>query len=178
MNTKEIFIAINNAFTELINTLSLFSNDELNVVPFEGSWTPGQVVQHVIMSVSGFAALLTGPVEDTTRQPDMYVENLRAAFLNFDIKMQSPDFILPPAIDYNKKELLHTLEELRTELNQFNQSLDMTKTCMGFELPVMGYLTRTEAATFILVHIQRHIHQLKNIYQKINNLKQPKNEIH
>jgi hypothetical protein len=166
MDVKETFLTINDTLTDMINTLSLFSEDEINTIPFEGSWTPGQVAQHVIMSDSGFATLLKGPVKETDRQPDQFVNDLKAAFLNFDIKMQSPDFILPPAIDYKKEELLHNLEEIRTRLNQFDQTSDMTKTCTGMELPVLGYLTRWEATTFIIVHTKRHIYQLGNLYIK------------
>ncbi len=42
----------------------------------------------------------------------------------------------------------------------------MAKTCTGMELPVMGYLTRIEVTTFIIVHTKRHVHQLGNIYIK------------
>jgi len=166
MDTKLIFTEIDNVLADMIKTLSLFSEDEINTIPFEGSWTPGQVAQHIIMSDSGFANLLNGPVKDTDRQPDEHVEQLKAIFLNFDIKMKSPDFILPPAIDYKKEELLANLGEIKNQLSQFDQTNDMTKTCLGMELPTMGYLTRWEAATFIIVHTKRHVHQLGNIYIK------------
>jgi len=166
MDTKQTFAEINSVLTDMIKTLSLFTEEEINSIPFEGSWTPGQVAQHVILSDSGFASLLSGPVTDTDRQPDQHVEQLKAIFLNFDIKMKSPDFILPPAINYKKEELLANLEQIKNQLNQFDQTSDMTKTCTGMELPVMGYLTRIEATTFIIVHTKRHVHQLGNIYIK------------
>lgn len=166
MDTKLIFTEIDNVLADMIKTLSLFTEAEINTIPFEGSWTPGQVAQHIILSDSGFASLLSGPVKDTDRQPDQHVEQLKAIFLNFDIKLKSPDFILPPAIDYKKEELLTNLEQIRNQLNQFDQSSDMTKTCTGMEMPVLGYLTRIEAATFVIVHTKRHVHQLGNIYIK------------
>jgi len=166
MDTKLIFTEIDNALADMIKILSLFSEEEINTAPFEGSWTPGQVARHIIMSDSGFANLLNGHVKDTNRNPDLHVEQLKSIFLNFEIKLKSPDFILPPAIDYNKEELLHNLGEIRNQLSRFDQTSDMTKTCLGMELPTMGYLTRREAATFILVHTKRHVHQLGNIYIK------------
>ena len=148
--------------------LSSFYDEHINKIPFDGSWTPGQVAQHIIMSVSGFVDLMKGPDEETTRQPDAHVANIREAFLNFNIKMHSPDFIIPPAKNYDKEELLLTLDHLKTQLNQIIPVKDMNKTCTGFELPMLGYLTRTELANFIEVHTKRHLHQLKNIYNKIN----------
>jgi hypothetical protein len=167
-DTNKTLAEINKTFEEFMLTLSSFYDEQINKIPFEGSWTPGQVTQHIIMSVSGFVELMGGPDEETIRQPDAYVGNIREAFLNFNIKMQSPDFIIPPAKNYNKAELLLTLDQLKNQLNQLIPVKDMTKTCTAFELPVLGYLTRTELANFIEVHTKRHLHQLKNIYNKIN----------
>ena len=168
--TNKTLIEINKTFEEFMLILSSFYDEQINKVPFEGSWTPGQIVQHIILSVSGFVDLMNGPDQDTTRQPDAHVANIREAFLNFDIKMYSPDFIIPPAKNYNKEELLLTLDQLKTQLNQIIPAKDMTKTCTGFELPMLGYLTRTELANFIEVHTKRHVYQLKNTYNKINHI--------
>ena len=81
--------------------------------------------------------------------------------------MESPDFVRPPKIDYNKQELLHSLQEVKQKLYETLQSQDMTKTCTDFELPQLGHLTRIEAAHFVLAHTQRHIRQLKNIIIKL-----------
>jgi hypothetical protein len=167
MNTTETLAEINKTFEEFMLVLSSFYNEQINEIPFENSWTPGQVVQHIILSVSAFVDLLNGADQQTNRQPDAYVANIRQAFLNFDIKMQSPDFIIPPAKNYNKEELLLTLDQLKIQLNQVVPIKDMTKTCTTFELPVLGYLTRIELINFIEVHTKRHLHQLKNIHSTI-----------
>jgi hypothetical protein len=83
--------------------------------------------------------------------------------------MKSPDFVVPPDTSYNKEELLHSLEDIKAKIKQAIETLDLTKTCLAFELPVYGFLTRLEAVYFILYHTQRHIHQLKNIHQKVIN---------
>ncbi len=168
MNTVEVLAGINETLEDFIETLAAFDDDEFNEIPYEGSWTPGQVGQHVILSVSAFTALLAGPDTETERLPDLHVANLKAAFLNFDIKMQSPDFIIPPAIDYDKQEQLDTLDRLLERLNEIIPDADMSRTCTGMELPMMGHLTRTEVAHFIVYHSTRHIHQLKRILSHIN----------
>lgn len=168
MNTVEVLAALNETLEDFIETLATFDEEELNEIPFDGSWTPGQVAQHIIMSVSGFTELLTGPDTETQRLPDMHVENLKSAFLNFDIKMQSPDFVVPPAKNYNKQEQITELEHLLKRLNEIIHQADMSRTCTGMELPVLGYLTRTEIAHFLLYHTTRHVHQLKKILSYIN----------
>ncbi len=154
-------------FTELLQLISLIDEDKINIVPFEDSWTAGQVAQHIILSAGGFVQLLNGPVKDTARDPEQNVANLRAAFLNFNIKMKSPDFIIPPDKIYQKQELVNTLGDIKTGFLKAIDTLDLTKTCTLFEMPILGYITRAEGIAFTIVHTQRHIHQLKKIYSRI-----------
>lgn len=154
---------------ELMELLSSFKQEQINSIPFEGSWTAGQVTQHIILYISGFIELLAGPVRETLRKPDEQVANLKAAFLNFDIKMKSPDFIIPAIQDYKKDELLSTLDHIKRNLNKAIEAADLTKTFIGFELPVLGFLTGLEIVHFISYHTQRHIHQLKSIRSTLTN---------
>jgi len=170
MNTIEILAALNETLEDFIETLASFDEEEFNEIPFDGSWTPGQVGQHIILSVTFFTDLLAGPDAETDRLPDLHVANLKAAFLNFDIKMQSPDFIIPPAIDYNKQEQLDELKRLQERLNEIIPDADMSLTCTAAKLPTMGYLTRTEIAHFLVYHTARHVRQLKKILSHINSL--------
>jgi hypothetical protein len=114
-------------FTELLQLVSSIDEKQINVVPFEGSWTAGQVAQHVILSAGSFVQLLNGPVKDTARAPEQNVANLRAAFLNFNIKMQSPDFIIPPDEIYRKQELVNTLGDIKTDFLKAIDTLDSHK---------------------------------------------------
>ena len=168
METVKLFDEIDTVVFELIGSLSLFTPEQLNQVPFEGSWTPGQVVQHISMSVDGFSKLIRGNVVKTERNSEQHVETLKGAFLNYDIKMKSPDFLIPLEKHYEKDKLIEKLKSIKRELRAFDVQEDITKTCMDFKLPNMGYLTRSEIAHFIVYHSRRHVHQLKNIYNALN----------
>jgi uncharacterized damage-inducible protein DinB len=154
---------------ELLQLLSSFDQEQINVVPFEGSWTAGQLARHVIKSQAGFAEIMNGPVKDSDRKPDEKAEKIKADFLNFNIKMKSPDFIVPENKTYNKEALLQSLETLKAKITEEMETKDLTQTCLAFELPMLGHLTRLEAVYFVIYHTQRHIHQLKNILRKITN---------
>lgn len=167
MKTQEISKEANEALSGLIMLLSKFDEEQINVVPFEGSWTAGQVVQHMIKANSGFADILKGPVKDTERKPDEVIPQIKNDFLNFKVKMKTPDFLIPEAKNYDKNELVSGLKNIRENVIDATETLDLTKTCTAFELPVYGYLTRQEAVSFITCHTLRHTHQLKNIYQKL-----------
>ncbi len=87
----------------------------INLVPFKGSWTPGQLAQHVIMSDSGFIEMINGPVKDSEREPDQMKAAIERDFLDFNTKMKSPDFVVPPDIYYKKEDLLRSFEDIMRE---------------------------------------------------------------
>jgi hypothetical protein len=167
MDTKATSSETSQTFTELLEILSSIQEEKFNTIPITGSWTAGQLAQHVILSAGGFVQLLNGPVKDTERDPEANIPNLKAMFLDFNTKMKSPDFIVPEDRHYDKQELINTLQEIKAGLLKAIETLDTTKTCTAFELPASGYITRAEGITFAIVHTQRHVHQLKNIRQKV-----------
>jgi len=167
MKNEELAKQADQTLTDLIALVGTIPVEKFNTVPFEGSWTAGQLTQHMVMSNSGFADLLKGQVKDTERAPDAAVEGIKSAFLNFDITMQTPDFIRPEKKNYDKDGLLEALSGIKADIITSAATLDLTKTCLSFELPVLGYVTRLEAVSFVICHTQRHIHQLKNIYTKL-----------
>ncbi|MBB5394743.1 DinB family protein [Mucilaginibacter sp. AK015] len=163
MNIEQANIETAQTFDELLAGLSSITDEQANTVPFAGSWTAAQVAQHVILSAGSFVELLNGPVTDTNRDPEAGVEQLKSIFLDFDTKLKSPDFIIPEDKIYQKQQLIEKLQLIKTNLLQAIDTLDVTKTCKAFEMPVMGYITRAEAITFTIVHTKRHVHQIKRI---------------
>ncbi|MBC7888415.1 MAG: DinB family protein [Ferruginibacter sp.] len=171
MLSKEMLSEVDGTISALMQLTDSFSQEQFNLVPFEGSWTAGELAKHMVMSNSGFTEILNGPVKDTERNPEELVEKIKTDFLNFNIKMESPAFVVPPKGNYIKEDLLNALRDIQTKIGEAIQNLDLSKTCMAFGLPGYGFLTRTEAISFILYHTKRHIHQLENIHEKIINLK-------
>ncbi|MDO3642974.1 DinB family protein [Mucilaginibacter sp. L3T2-6] len=165
---QELIKETNNTLDELIGLLDDIPAAQFNTVPFEGSWTAGQLAQHLTLANSGFPALATGPVAETDRAPDQMVAPIAESFLNFDTKFESPDFIRPEARDYDKDKMISGLKKIKADIAAEIGDLDLTKTCMAFAFPVLGNLTRYEAANFVIIHTTRHIHQLKNIYKVLN----------
>lgn len=163
MNKNEIVKELESTVTEFQQLISSFDEQQLNVVPFEGSWTPAQVARHICMANSGLADALNGPVKDTDRAADQSVKEFERIMLDFTTKMNSPAFILPEMKVYDKERLINTLEDIKTDVGKAVTDLDLTKTCLAFELPGLGQVTRLEAVYFMIYHTQRHAHQLKNI---------------
>lgn len=152
-------------YTKLSDVLSSFSDEEINIVPFSGSWTGGQTVQHIILACSGLPQLFAGKTEKTTREPDENVTKLDAIFLDFNTKYQSPKSIEPAAVEYDKNTLLASIKKIQTDLFEAAETYDLTLTCIGFQIPGFENFTIYEWIHFALIHTQRHTHQLKSIYE-------------
>lgn len=153
---------LESTFKQLHEVLSALTEKQLNQIPFEGSWTAAQVGDHLLRSY-GVAETLNGNTAKTERPVEANVQGLKDVFLNFETKLQSPEFILPSNEPINKNELLDQLEDKTAGILQTLNSTDLTETCLDFEMPGIGLMTRLEWAHFVLYHTQRHINQLKKI---------------
>lgn len=166
---NELKIEIKNTFDTLYQTLSLFAESEINAIPFEGSWTSGQVARHIIKATSGLKQICDSNTKKLAGNPQEKVPAIIKIFLDFSTKMNSPEFIYPEAKDYDKEALLATIKQIENELLDIAENYDLALTCMEFEMPGFGYLTIYELISFSVVHTKRHIYQLQNIYKAIRN---------
>lgn len=154
---------IKKTFAELIHVFSKISTHHIDVIPFEGSWTAGQVAEHIVKAVSGMPGLLNAQVEPVNRPYDEQVSGLKKVFLDFSVKMKSPEFIVPTETKHDQADLLKTFLQLEEEMEAAATTLGLTLLCKATKFPGGDYLTRFEWISFALVHTQRHIHQLQRI---------------
>lgn len=162
---EELLDQIDTTEAELLHIYASLSQEQLNQVPFKGSWTAGQVGEHLTKGCS--VELLYGNTKPTERDPAIMIEPLRRLFLDFSTKMNSPDFIYPQENHYQKEEMYKRLETTWKNIRHAANTLDLNPTCMDFEFPGTGMLTRFEWLSFMVIHTQRHLHQLRNIYSKV-----------
>jgi len=160
---KQLIKEVESTADELLKLIDSFEQERFNEVPFKDSWTPGQVAEHVFLSASGILNAVNGNTVPTQRDPHQMVAPLREAFLNFSIKMQSPDFILPSDEPKDKGALMQAMKNTWTGLARAVRTQDLNATCLDFEMPTVGTLTRVEWISFAVVHTQRHIWQLKKM---------------
>lgn len=154
---------------EFLKALDLFDQDDINTIPFEGSWTGGQVAEHILQSVSGVLETLNGPSAPTERNPEEHVKMLGELFLNMDIKMKSPDFIIPSNSQKDKSFLMASLAKTFDGIEAVAGKGNVTDTCTTFEMPTIGPLTKIEWIQFAGFHTRRHAQQLKNIASHLKN---------
>lgn len=155
-------------FANLTAALSKFDQHQIDKVPFEGSWTAGQVAEHITKGLSGMPQLVAGKTEATKRPFDAKAKPLRDTFLDFSTKFESPDFLIPTESVHDKQTLLEGFVALEKELLGIAATQDLTITLLDFEMPQSGTLTIYEMLTFMMAHAERHTHQLNNIYRRMN----------
>lgn len=151
----------------LIGIIQAFNTQTFNQFTAVSGWTAGQVTDHLIKACD-IAALLDGNVKPADRNPDALSEEIANMFLDFTIKMESPEFILPGDGPFDPQQSIDTLTRIWQPLQQKAAELDLSLLCLDFEMPVNGALTRQEWLSFVVVHTQRHIHQLRNIAAELN----------
>jgi len=167
LNKKELLSSLEDTTRELVESLSLFNETELNMVPFEGRWTAGQVGEHLLMSNPGIAKIISGNTQPTERPADENVESLKSIFLDFSKKAISAKAIWPSDMPKEKEKLISGLKETMDGIRLKADSMDLSLTCLDFPFPTLGEFTRWEWVTFIIYHTKKHIYQVKNIYNKI-----------
>ena len=151
----------------LLKAIDGLDQDNINTVPFEGSWTGGQVAEHVLKSAAGVLTAITGEAKPAERDPEQHVQMLADAFLNFEVKMKSPDFIIPSDEPKDKGYLVAALEKTFDSIARVAETDDLTLICTTFEMPMLGYLSRSEFINFTVFHTKRHTHQLENILKHL-----------
>ena len=155
------FEAATNGYLEIVSGLN---QEEINTVPFLGSWTAAQVTEHLCKSDNAMIKALNGPVYPTNRPPDAGVNSLRDTFLDFSTKLPSPDFIIPSATTHEKDSLMEAFTTGREQIGNAIKSLDLTTSC---QMPIFGEPTRLELIYFVIFHTQRHTNQVKRISEKL-----------
>jgi hypothetical protein len=150
--------------SSLLKLVEKFEIEEINRIPFPGSWTPAQVADHVTKSNRsiGKALLLNGTA--INREIDERVPELKNVFLNFETKLKSPDFILPDNGHFVKIVLIANLSHSIEKLKENAAASDLS---LLINHPAFGDISKFEILHFVLYHTQRHIHQLENIYKTI-----------
>lgn len=146
----------------LLDSLHRFDEDRFNDAPSYGGWSAGQVGEHLFKSY-GVASTLEGNVRPVGRPADKNIEQIKGIFLNYEIRLKSPEAILPGDDPREQKRLVASLGERISQIKGIVETQDLTLLCLDYDMPVIGSLTRLEWVYFLVFHTMRHIRQLHNI---------------
>ena len=157
---EDILAAIEEAINKLVALATPLNEEQLNTVPYAGSWTAGQLLSHVTKSIHGMGGIIMKPTEPAQRDPGEKIAGLRDTFLDFSTKMQSPDFILPDPGPYEKEPTIQALTGAFDKMKAGSIPANLNELLTG--LP-FGEVTKLELLHFVLYHTQRHGEQMRRI---------------
>lgn len=166
LTKQQLVTAINDAANQYINLLQGLTEAEVNHVPFEGSWTVGQLFEHVIKATISIPKALDAASEQVDRNPEEKIEGLRKTFLDFTTKMKSPAFIEPSEGTHEKQA---SIDQLRSAFEQLETSATKADLTQVVKNSPFGDISKLEMLHFVLFHTQRHLHQLENIVAAVKN---------
>lgn len=163
---EDLYNQVETVLNEVLQFLQNTEDEQINLLPFTNSWTIGQLVEHIIICSQGIPDHTT---QHTDRPFNEKQTDLRNIFLNMEQKSQADPRVCPSDPPHHKVDLLDALEVNKNRLLEIISERDLSKLCTDSEMPFLGYLTRYEWLYFIYVHTQRHLNQLHNIRQILQN---------
>lgn len=161
---KDFFTSLDVTTNELLQIITSAEASTINRIPFKGSWTVAQLVEHVTKSNKAISQALEMNGNNALRNPEARVPELKAMFLDFSSKFNSPEFIRPKKDIYEKDRLITELRKSSNELKELRSSSNLSDI---ISLPAFGEITKLELLHFVLYHTCRHVHQLKNILKQL-----------
>jgi len=160
---QELSATFDSATNEFLDLISSATLEQLNTMPFVDSWTAAQLSEHVTKSNQSVAQALNGPGHKVDRDISEREPELKNIFLNFSTKLKSPEFILPTKDKYEKKEVF---EGLKNSVAMVRKAYDEQNLSEAVKHRVFGEITKLELLYFVTYHIQRHLRQLKKIFEE------------
>jgi hypothetical protein len=157
------FMAIKN---ELLSLLEPLDEERMNRIPFPGSWTAGQLGDHLLKSYRAIdlSKARTTPAQ---RRGDEKIPQIDAVFLDFTTKHQPPDFIVPSAGRISGRDLADGLRKTADGIAAYVSGQDPSFTSPDFEVLGFGDLTVQEWVRLMTTHSRRHVRQLRNILSRL-----------
>lgn len=161
---SQLRTALDAAFREFKEALLSIDKNRINEVPFEGSWTPAQVADHILLATDG---LPDGNTSAADRPADAMLPAIRPWWEDFSKKFRAAEPLQPENRERSREELISELDRVHQKDLRILDEKDLTEICLDFALPTIGYLTRFEWLWFVETHLRRHSHQLRNIREAL-----------
>lgn len=151
-------------FDSLSHIVADFDQEALDSIPFEGSWSAGQVTEHILISASRIPDTRTG---QAIRFHDQHVVPLRDLFLDFNRKFEASPSLLPAPAGHDKEILLQRIRQTALQHAATIATSNLDALCLDMEFPIFGNMTRYEWLRFIQYHTQRHLNQIERIRDQL-----------
>jgi hypothetical protein len=86
LNTQELFTSLNEIWSEFLNLVFSVDEQDINIVPFEDSWTVAQLATHVTKSNKAIVQALQMEGKPCSRNADERTKNIKKKRLFSSLK--------------------------------------------------------------------------------------------
>ena len=161
---QELVQEIDYTISQFVDMLSMLDNNQINKIPYENSWTAGQLCNHILKSTLGIVAAMKTDGTLTEKNSREKIAELKSIFLDTSNKFQSPEEIVPDNGPFEKQKTIDDLTQCFKNLEFYSRNTNLNEELDGGPL---GTITKYELLHFVLYHSQRHLRQMKRVYEAV-----------
>ncbi|MBM7647682.1 hypothetical protein JOC78_000603 [Bacillus ectoiniformans] len=152
---------------EVLNSVTGLTNSQLNWRPEENSWSIIQVLDHLYLMERAVAKGIVSQLNDDSSEAveDKPIE----LTVDRSVKVTAPSFVVPADGEMNVEEVKAKLAESRRSLIEIVNGSDAEALeSKSYPHPVFGSLNLKQWVPFIGFHEKRHLDQMNEIKEKLN----------
>jgi hypothetical protein len=154
MNKNDLKLRIETVINNFMNAIQ--QHTDINKKRADGGWTVGEIANHIIKG----SDTNLGSTKKTKRPYDKNADAIKELFLDFGKRFRAAPDIEPDSKHYTKEEVMLSLGITMRKMFETIDKEDLTETCVDWELPVWGNLTKYECIILFENHIIRHTKQI------------------
>jgi len=145
----------------LLKFFSSFDSEDFNKSAIDGSWTLGEIAEHLLRLDIAVNRILQGPGRATDRSADEKSAHIKHVLLDLERKLQSPREIQPTDTIKDPFSIIAKIRAERHSMIELSQIKDLSEICTSFSHHVFGEMTRLEWIYFSIYHAERHMLHLE-----------------
>ncbi|KOS07647.1 hypothetical protein AM493_17560 [Flavobacterium akiainvivens] len=160
---QQIIAQLENALNETLYLLKGVDDANINKKPADGSWSVAQVARHLYKATAGSDEMFAAPTPEAGRAVDERAENYREILMNFESKMNAPEFLVPEDKLFDKDRLIESLTEANKIAVAAIKESNLAQLAPLPEGHPLAGSTKLEIVHFFTYHTLRHNNQIEKI---------------
>ena len=161
IETEAVIADLQLSTSLLLKFFSSFDSEDFNKKTTDGSWTPGEIAEHLLRLDIAVNRILQGSSRVANRAADAKSANIKFVFLDLEKKLQAPKEILPSDTIKDPFSILTKMRAERHKMIDMVQNKDLSEICTSFSHHAFGELTRLEWIYLSIYHAERHMLHLE-----------------
>ncbi len=160
---QQIIAQLETALNDTLYLLKGIDDANINKKPAAGAWSAAQVARHLYMATVGSDEMFAAPTPIANRQLDERADSYRAILMNFEEKLNAPDFLVPEDKLFDKERLIEQLEQVNKIAVEAIKTSNLAQIAPLPEGHPLAGSTKLEIVHFFTYHTLRHNNQIEKI---------------